>query len=194
MSLVTDCSSINDYQCFCPNSNLTTQVFACLSAHGASDNEISAAQVYFQGICAEYVTQNPAIITAASTLTATATIVGPVTTINVYTTVVVPCTYSNGPASTTTTISSAVTIPQVVLTTVTGTSVGLYQGTQAPVTATAATAAIYTTMATITPTYGAANSTGTTTAGPSKFTGAASRSSVAFSVVGAALVFSFFAM
>jgi hypothetical protein len=193
MSLVTDCSSINDYQCFCPNSNLTAQVFACLSAHGASDSEISAAQIYFQGICAEYVPQNPALVTAASSLTATATITGPVTTINIYTTVVVPCTQSNGPASTTTTISSALIVPQVVLTTVTGTSVGLYQGTQAPLTTTAA-AAIATTMATVTPTYGVAGSTGTTTAGPPKFTGAASRSSVAFSVVGAALAFSFFAM
>jgi hypothetical protein len=233
MSLVTDCSSINDYQCFCPNSNLTTQVFACLSAHGASDSEISAAQIYFQGICAEYVPQNLALFTAASSLTATATVAGPVTTINVYTTVIVPGTQSNGPASTTTTISSAVTVPQVVLTAVTGTSVGLYQGTQEPLTTTAAaaiattmatmtptygtanststtnvslyqgtqapltttaTAAIATTMAAMTPTYDAANSTSTTTAGPPKFTGAASRSSVAFSVVGAALVFSFFAM
>jgi hypothetical protein len=189
MSLVTNCNSINDYQCFCPNSNLTIEVFACLSAHGASDSEISAAQVYFLGICVEYVPQNPAIVTAASSLTATATIAGPVTTINVYTTAVVPCTQSNGPASTTTTISSAVTVPQVVLTTVTGTSVGLYQGTQAPITTTAAT-----TMATKTPTYGAASGTGTTTAGQPKFTGAASRSNVAFGVVGAALAFSFFAM
>jgi len=192
MSLVTDCSSINDYQCFCPNTNFTIQVFACLSAYGASDSEISAAQIYFQGICAEYVPQNPAIVTAASSLTATATVVGPVTTIDVYATVVVPCTQSNGPASTTAIVSSAVIVPQVVLTSVTGTSVGLYQGTQAPLTTTAA-AAIATTMATVTPTYGAANSTGTTTGSP-KFTGAASRSSVAFSVVGAALAFSFFAM
>jgi hypothetical protein len=194
MNLVTDCSSINDYRCFCPNANLTIQVFACLSAYGASDSEISAAQIYFQGICAEYATQNPAIVTAASTLTATATIAGPVTTINVYTTVVVPCTQSNGPASTTTIISSAVIVPQVVLTTVTGTSVGLYQGTQAPITTTAAAAAIATTMATVTPTYGASNSTHAATAGSPKFTGAASRSNVAFSVVGAALAFSFFAM
>jgi hypothetical protein len=194
MNLVTDCSSINDYNCFCPNSNLTTLVFECLSAHGASDSEISAAQTYFQGICAQYVTQNPAIVTAASSLTATATIAGPVTTIDIYTTIVVPCTQSNGPASTTTTISSAVIVPQVVLTTVTGSSVGLYQGTQAPVTTTAAAAVIATTMATVTPTYGAVNSTGTTAASPPKFTGAASRSSVAFSIVGAALVFSFFAM
>ena len=85
------------------------------------------------------------------------------------------------------------TVPQVVLTAVTGTSVGLYQGTQAPLTTTAATA-IATTMATMTPTYGAANSTVTTAAGPPKFTGAASRLSVAFSVVGAALAFSFLAM
>jgi len=111
MSLVTNCSSINDYQCFCPNSNLTTQVFACLSAHGTSDSEISAAQIYFQGICAEYVPQNPALVTAASSLTATATVAGLVTTINVHTAVIIPSTQSNGPASTTTTISSAVTVP-----------------------------------------------------------------------------------
>jgi hypothetical protein len=194
MTLVTDCTSIDDYNCFCPNSNLTTLVFQCLSAHGASDSEISSAQTYFQGICAEYVPQNPAIVTGASSLTATATIAGPVMTINIYTTIVVPCTQSNGPASTITTISSAVTVPQVVLTTVTGSSVGLVQGTQAPATTTAAAAVVATTMATVTPTQGATNSTGTTTASPSKFTGAASRSSVALGVVGAALAFSFFAM
>ena len=208
-------------------------MFACLLAHGTSYSEISAAQIYFQGICAEYVPQNPALVTAASSLTATAIVVGPLTTIDVYTTVIIPGTQSNGPASTTTTISSAVTVPQVVLTAVTGTSVGLYQGTQMPLTTTAdaaiattmatmtptygaanststtsvdlyqgtqaplnttAGAAIATTMATMAPTYGAANSTSTTTAGPPKFTGAALRPRVAFSVVGAALVFSFLAM
>lgn len=194
MTIVTDCSSINDYNCFCPNSNLTILVFECLSAHGASDSEISSAQTYFQGICAQYVPQNPAIITAASTLTATATIAGPVVTINVYTTLVVPCTQSNGPASTTTTISSAVTVPQVVLTTITGSSVGLAQGTQAPIATTAAAGVIATTMATVTPTQGVAGSTGTIAASPSKFTGAASRSNVAYGVIGAAFAFSFFAM
>jgi hypothetical protein len=195
MTIVTDCSSINDYNCFCPNSNLTILVFECLSAHGASDSEISSAQTYFQGICAQYVPQNPAIITAASTLTATATIAGPVVTINVYTTLVVPCTQSNGPASTTTTISSAVIVPQVVLTTITGSSVGLAQGTQAPIATTAAAAGVIaTTMATVTPTQGVAGSTGTIAASPSKFTGAASRSNVAYGVIGAAFAFSFFAM
>jgi hypothetical protein len=164
----------------------------CLSAHSASDSKISTAQTYFQDICIEYVPQNPALVTAASSLTATATVAGLVITINVYTTVIIPGTQSNRPVSTTTTISSTVTVPQVVLTAVTA-SVGLYQRTQAPLTTTAA-AAIATTIATITPPYSAANSTSTATAGPPKFTGAALQSSVAFSVVGAVLVFSFFAM
>jgi hypothetical protein len=126
-------------------------VFACLSAYSASDSKISTVQTYFQGICIEYILQNPALVTAASSFTATATVAGPVTTISVYTTVIVPGTQSNGPASTTTTISSTVTVPQVVLTAVTGTSVGLYQGTQVLLTTTAATA-IATTIA-MTQTY-----------------------------------------
>ena len=59
----------------------------------------------------EYVLQNPALVTAVSSLTATATVAGLVTTIDVYTTVIIPGTQSNGLASTTTTISSAVTVP-----------------------------------------------------------------------------------
>jgi hypothetical protein len=184
VSLVTSCSSNDDYKCFCPNLNLTVLVFECLSAHGGSDVEISFAQSYFQGICAQYVPQNPAIVTAAPTLTATAPLTGAVTTIQVYTTVVVPCTLSNGPSSTTTTISSAVTVPQVVLTTVAGTSVGIVQGTPAAVTA------YGTTLATVAPTQASAS----ITASNPKFTGAASRSSAAFSLVGAAVVFAFFAM
>ena len=86
-------------------------MFACLLAYSASNSEISIAQTYFQGICVEYVLQNPALVTAASSLTATATVAGLVTTINVHTAVIIPSTQSNGPASTTTTISSAVTVP-----------------------------------------------------------------------------------
>jgi hypothetical protein len=185
LTIETQCTSNDDKDCYCPNSNFTTLVFGCLSAHGASDAEIAAAQVYFQGICAQYVPQNPAIITAAPPVSTPAPVAGAVTTIQVYTTVVVPCTQSNGPASTTTVISSALTVPQVIFTTMPGTSgVGLVPMTTAPAPAYAPT-----TMATVAPTSTISSGNSTTTSKPPNFTGAASRSGVAISVLGAALAF-----
>ncbi|RFU25973.1 hypothetical protein B7463_g10357, partial [Scytalidium lignicola] len=117
----TGCKDNTDSSCYCPSSDFVTSVYDCLSAHGADADEVAAAQAYFQGICAPHVSSNPAIVTAASTVSAnggTPTNV-PVTTIEVYTTLVVPCTESNGPTATTTTISTALTVPQVQFSTVT---------------------------------------------------------------------------
>ncbi|KAH8816832.1 adhesin protein Mad1 [Xylogone sp. PMI_703] len=117
----TDCKDNTDSQCYCPSSDFVSTIFDCLSAHGADADEVAAAQSYFQGICAAHVSGNPAIVTAASTVSAnggTPTNV-PVTTVEVYTTIVVPCTETNGPAFTTTTVSTALTVPQVQFSTVT---------------------------------------------------------------------------
>jgi hypothetical protein len=60
--------------------------------NGENGERSRTAQIYFQGICAEYVSQNLALVTAASSLTATAIVAGLVTTIDVYTTIIIPST------------------------------------------------------------------------------------------------------
>ncbi|KAI9649108.1 hypothetical protein NHQ30_001675 [Ciborinia camelliae] len=127
------CDSNTDSNCYCPDDSFVKNVFACLSAHAASSSEIDAAQKYFQGICAAHVSGNPAIVTAASTVdipagsSAIATTSAPdnaytpVTTITLNATLVVPCTDATGVLSgsdiptsyTTTTLSTAVIVPQV---------------------------------------------------------------------------------
>jgi CFEM domain len=129
---IEGCSSNTDTACFCPSTDFVANVFSCLSAYGASDTEISVAQVYFQGICAPYIPSNPAIVTCASSVIATVSQPPvPVTTVQIFTTIVVPCTETTGissgytiPGSSTTTfLSTQVVVPQVVFTTV-GTSSG----------------------------------------------------------------------
>ncbi|OBT70431.1 hypothetical protein VE03_00233 [Pseudogymnoascus sp. 23342-1-I1] len=121
--LPTECKSNSDIACFCPKADFTKDLFACLTAFGATDDEINDAAEFFQGICAPYVPTNPGIVTdcptkGVSTSTQKPHTV-PVTTIVVETTVTVPCA-PTGTATessfTVTTISTQVTVPQVVLT------------------------------------------------------------------------------
>ena len=122
--LPTECKSNSDIGCFCPKADFTKKLFECLTAFGATDDEINAAAEFFQGICAPYVPTNPGIVTdcpdkgVVTTTQKPHTV--PVTTIVVETTVTVPCE-PTGTATessfTVTTISTQVTVPQVVLTT-----------------------------------------------------------------------------
>ncbi|KAI0838030.1 hypothetical protein F5Y06DRAFT_59485 [Hypoxylon sp. FL0890] len=122
------CKDNTDSACYCPDANFTQNVFTCLYAYGESDEVISEAISYFQGICAPFVSSNPGIATGAETittiLTATPTTVpAAVTTIEVDTTVVVPCTNEVGEtipsSSSTVTVSTSLTVPGVVFSTVT---------------------------------------------------------------------------
>ncbi|KAL2371890.1 hypothetical protein RJZ57_003657 [Blastomyces gilchristii] len=72
LNLVPKCSSNSDISCFCPSSEFTSAVIACIQSWGASDDEIQSALSYFTGICAADVPKNPGIITAIpSTITLT---------------------------------------------------------------------------------------------------------------------------
>lgn len=209
---ISKCKSNADADCFCKSNDLVEKIYQCLSAHGASDEEVDKAQNFFQGVCAPYVPENPAIITDATTLTITASHpvqTAPVTTIQLITTVTVPCVETEGPSqgatipgsSTTKVISTAVTVPQVVFETITGASshiVSLVQGTPtAPannVPATTQDAIITTTPFIGVPTTLASiglppKGTGAFTPSPPQFTGAASRSSMNIvGVMGAGIV------
>jgi len=196
------CGSNADASCYCPSSAFVCNVFECLSAHGATDDDIASAQSYFQGICAPHLSSNPAILTCASSVTTTGAGVPtdvPVTTINVVTTIVVPCSESGTvipSSSTTSVLSTQLVVPQVVFQTVTGTSTAgaqLVVGTPTPaaVPAGAATypAAAATTIATVPISNGTAAPTS-----PPAFTGASTRTTTTFGTLLAALLFAVFAM
>ncbi|QSZ37183.1 hypothetical protein DSL72_009277 [Monilinia vaccinii-corymbosi] len=163
------CKTNTDSDCYCPNESFVSNVFECLSAYGASAPDIDDAQKYFQGICAPYVSTNPAIVTAAPPIytpaapsaaaTSTSSAEGlaptPVTTVTLVATIVVPCTESSGSlagstipsSSTTTTISTALVVPQVVFSTAPAAGSGPGSVALVPGTTPASQAAAYTTPA-----------------------------------------------
>lgn len=128
------CKDNTDTACYCPDRTFAENVFQCFYAHGASDETISKAITFYQGICAPFIPGNPAIVTAPTvtsyitlpTVSTTVTLPGPVTTVVISTTAVVPCTDSNGStvpsSSTTVTINTSVTVPNIGFTTAPGTS------------------------------------------------------------------------
>ncbi|OTB07382.1 hypothetical protein M426DRAFT_318069 [Hypoxylon sp. CI-4A] len=178
------CKDNTDSACYCPDASFTKNIFTCLYAYGESDEVISEAISYFQGICAPFASSNPGIATGAETittvLTATATNAPTaVTTIAVDTTVVVPCTNEAGEtipsSSSTITVSTSLTVPGVVFTTVTSgpssTGVAVVPGTYSA-TVPAATPVVVT--ATSTPAAGGAAPYPTTGGSTTLFTSAAS--------------------
>lgn len=127
------CKDNTDTACYCPDKTFAENVFQCFYAHGASDETISKAITFYQGICAPHIPQNPAIVTAPTvtsyiTVTPAPTNTNPaaVTTIVVSTTTVVPCTDDNGStipsSSSTVTINTSVTVPKLGFTTAPGAS------------------------------------------------------------------------
>ncbi|KAH6607268.1 hypothetical protein Trco_003581 [Trichoderma cornu-damae] len=127
MSLVSDCKDNTDASCYCPSRDLVQKVFDCIYSNGESDDDVSAAIVFFQGVCAAYAASNPAVATGAATITSIITVTGTplaaaptdYTTVVVATTVTEPYV-SNGvtvPSSSTTVfVSTAITVPQVSIT------------------------------------------------------------------------------
>lgn len=128
-NFVVGCVDNADASCYCPDANFVQNVYQCLYAYGDSDETVAEAIQYFQGICGSYAGNNPAVATGATVttyLTATATPPASATTIVVHETTVVPCTNSAGEilpsSSSTVTISTVLTVPQVALTTYTASS------------------------------------------------------------------------
>lgn len=144
-NFVVGCVDNADASCYCPDANFVQNVYQCLYAYGDSDETVAEAIQYFQGICGSYAGNNPAVATGASLttyLTATATPPASATTIVVHETTVVPCTNSAGEvlpsSSSTVTVSTVITVPQVALTTYTastGAEVGVVPVTSYPASA-----------------------------------------------------------
>lgn len=122
----TGCSDNTDTACYCPDATFVKNVYDCLYAHGETDSIIAEAVAYFQGICGKWVNENPAIATDATvttyiTVTAQPTVAPVYTTVIVDVTTVVPCTDDAGEvipsSSTTITVSTSMTVPQIDFTT-----------------------------------------------------------------------------
>ncbi|KAH6628484.1 hypothetical protein F5144DRAFT_310068 [Chaetomium tenue] len=122
----TGCSDNTDTACYCPDATFVKNVYDCLYAHGETDSIIAEAVAYFQGICGKWVNENPAIATDATvttyiTVTAQPTVAPVYTTVIVDVTTVVPCTDDAGEiipsSSTTVTVSTSMTVPQIDFTT-----------------------------------------------------------------------------
>jgi hypothetical protein len=137
----TGCKSNTDAECYCPDETFVKNVFDCLYAHGETDDIVAEAVAYFQGICGKFVNDNPAIVTGPSvtsyiTVTATPTAAVPVTTVVVDVTTVVPCTNDAGEiipsSSTTVTVSTSMTVPQIGFTTAPAGGVDVIPVTSAP--------------------------------------------------------------
>ncbi|KAL4931147.1 extracellular serine-threonine rich protein [Aspergillus undulatus] len=66
LNLIPDCKSNSDVTCFCPNDEFIGKVINCVQAWGA-DDEVQSALSYLTGICANFVPENPGIITHVPT-------------------------------------------------------------------------------------------------------------------------------
>ncbi|KAK7923054.1 adhesin protein Mad1 [Apiospora marii] len=120
------CKDNTDAACYCPDSKFTKAIYECMAAHGDSQETIADAIEYFKGICAPFIPTNPGIATGADHLTYITAKPTPVpsasyTTISVIATTVVPVTDEAGAevtsSSSTVTISTTMTVPQIAITT-----------------------------------------------------------------------------
>ncbi|KUL81898.1 hypothetical protein ZTR_09539 [Talaromyces verruculosus] len=67
--LTAACIDNTHASCYCPSPTMVTNIVECIQAWGVNTREVAIALSCLTGICVEYVDQNPAIPTAAPTLT-----------------------------------------------------------------------------------------------------------------------------
>jgi len=60
----TKCTDNADSTCYCKDAEFVKNVMGCIEAWSDDDSNTSGSASYFQGICAPYIPENPAIITA----------------------------------------------------------------------------------------------------------------------------------
>ncbi|KAG6018697.1 hypothetical protein E4U41_003655, partial [Claviceps citrina] len=88
LELKSKCKDNKDAGCYCPSKEFTDVIFNCIYAHGDNDNIISEAISFFQGMCAPYIPQNPAIATGCKPIIEIITVTGTPRITNVpYTTI-----------------------------------------------------------------------------------------------------------
>ncbi|CEJ91300.1 Putative Beta-1,3-endoglucanase [[Torrubiella] hemipterigena] len=139
LHLKKECKDNMDAACYCTSKEFTDNVFNCLYSFGGNDATVSEAISFFQGICAPFINKNPNIATGADTITSIITVTAPpatsvaLTTVVVATTVTEPCVTGGTTipgSSTVRTISTAVTVPQITISTVAPTGGDIPPATQ----------------------------------------------------------------
>ncbi|KAF3316556.1 hypothetical protein TWF173_001841 [Orbilia oligospora] len=89
---ITQCVNSGDVKCLCPNPEYIKSVAECVEAWGVDDDEVAKALEYMQGLCAEHIPENPAIVTCVPTYVTLPPVTTGASTVTVSTTVVVPVT------------------------------------------------------------------------------------------------------
>ncbi|KAG5969865.1 hypothetical protein E4U58_001016 [Claviceps cyperi] len=129
MELKSKCKDNKDAACYCPNKDFVNAVFHCIYAHGENDNVISEAISFFQGMCGQYIPQNPAIATGCKPIIEIITVTGTPRITNVPYTTVAYSGPSAGPPA-------VVTVPMIAMPTMpTGPAAGAPPQPIAPVVA-----------------------------------------------------------
>ena len=59
----TSCTDTADAACFCPQPGFIEEVADCIQAWGQTDSEIATGLSYLLGLCGEYISKNPTIVT-----------------------------------------------------------------------------------------------------------------------------------
>lgn len=77
---LVECAGQSDYECFCKSDKFMEKVYSCISAWSDADDDTNSGVGYLMGICAKYVPENPAIITACPSTVTPATGYTPSTT------------------------------------------------------------------------------------------------------------------
>ena len=124
----TGCKDNTDCDCYCTNVDFITNLFSCFYSWSQNDDDVKSAVAYFVGICAKHIPSTPAIIAQCPSGIPIApppsTHPGAVyTTVTVSQVVTLPCAAANGTAltsSTTKTVTTTCTVPQVTFVTPTG--------------------------------------------------------------------------
>ncbi|KAF3171790.1 hypothetical protein TWF225_010473 [Orbilia oligospora] len=123
---ITQCVNSGDVKCLCPNPEYIKSVAECVEAWGVDDDEVAKALEYMQGLCAEHIPENPAIVTCVPTYVTLPPVTTGASTVTVSTTVVVPVTTASPeetnkpgyvPSFTTETVIKTVTVCPVKLVT-----------------------------------------------------------------------------
>jgi hypothetical protein len=65
---IDGCRDNTDKKCFCQDTTFTANVMDCIVSHGWDVAQIQQAKIYFLGICAGYISQNPPLAECAASL------------------------------------------------------------------------------------------------------------------------------
>jgi hypothetical protein len=197
-----DCKDNTATDCYCKNSKFTKNVIDCVQAWCSTDEQTKETLQYLVGICAQYVPQNPGLVSDCpnDTFNTPATPTGGIRSTGAPVQTPAPSGMPAPSVPVTTIVygSTSLTVPQVHFTTQTPVAgatptapVGLVPGVAPPQTPATTTAAPYPIPSTLKPSFQPTGTGAVRPSSPAEFTGAASpfKAEVKHVVLGAAIAF-----